>query len=210
MIRQRLADWLSTPGGRERARDLCFLALLCAAVALTFGPSLKHPPRADQWCYLADVRDDHTFRDILRNSYSYNRTRVTGPGDTDLFRPVLFTILAAEKAAFDGRIWPPQAIGIVFHCILCVMLLVLQRRIARIVRPADRPGDGPDWFTYGLVAFFALNPYTQELVIWAHLHGYLVFLLCVFDELSAQLRFRFRRAVAGRRLGLGAGERVHV
>lgn len=169
-------------------RDLAFLGLLCAAIALSFGPALKHPPRADQWCYLADVRGDHTFVDLVRHSYSYNRTRITGPGDTDLFRPVLFVLLAAEKAAFEGRVAPPQVLGIVLHCAVCAIMFVLMRQARAIVRP-DAPADAPDWFTYGAVAFFALNPYSQELAIWAHLHGYLLFLLCVFGSMSCLFKY---------------------
>lgn len=190
MIRERLAAWVSTPGGRQRARDLTFLAALFAFVAVAYGPALKHPPRADQWCWLADTRSDHTFLDTLRHSYSYNRTRKIGPGDTDLFRPVLFTLLAAEKAAFEGRITPPQALGIALHCAVCVLLLVLLRQIATIVRPpAEGADEGPDWFLYATVAFFALNPCVQELVIWHHLHGYLLFLLLLFGSMSCLLRY---------------------
>ena len=190
MIRQRLADLVSTPGGRRRARDLGFLTALFVFTAVAYGPSLKHPPRADQWCFLADTRCEHTFFDTLRHSYSYNRTRKIGPGDTDLFRPVLFTLLTAEKFVFEGRISPPQALGIAFHCAVCVMLLVLVRQIAGIVRPpAEGDEDGPDWFTYATVAFFALNPCVQELVIWQHLHGYLLFLLLLFGSMSCLLRY---------------------
>ncbi|MBN9122106.1 MAG: hypothetical protein J0I06_23695 [Planctomycetes bacterium] len=190
MIRQRLADWVSTPGGRRRARDLGFLAVLFVFVGLAYGPSLKHPPRADQWCFLADTRCDHTFLDTLRHSYSYNRTRKIGPGDTDLFRPVLFALLAAEKSAFEGRLAPPQALGIAFHCAVCALFLVLVRQIKGIVRPAtEEADDGPDWFTYATVAFFALNPCVQELVIWHHLHGYLLFLLLLFGSMSCLLRY---------------------
>lgn len=171
-------------------RDLAFLGVLWAAIALAYGPSLKHPPRADQWCYLADTRNDHTFGELLRNHYSYNRTRVAGAGDTDLFRPVLFAVLAAERAAFEGRVAPPQAVGIVLHCVLCALFLVLLRQVATIVRPTDSPPpSGPDWFNFGLVGFFALNPYTQELVIWAHLHGYLAFLLLAFGALICLNRY---------------------
>ena len=128
------------------------------------------------------------FYDILRHSYSYNRTRVTGPGDTDLFRPVLFALLAAEKAAFEGRIAPPQVLSIVLHCAVCILMFVLMRQARTVARP-DASTDTPDWFTYGAVAFFALNPYTQELAIWAHLHGYLLFLLFVFGSMSCLLKY---------------------
>lgn len=190
MIRQRLADWVGARKDRRRTRDLVFLTVLFVFVGLAYGPSLKHPPRADQWCWLADTRTDHTFLDTLRHSYSYNRTRKIGAGDTDLYRPVLFALLTAEKFAFEGRTGPPQALGVAMHCGVCALLLVLLRQIAAIVRPADAaPADAADWFLYGTVAFFALNPCVQELVIWHHLHGYLLFLLLLFGSLSCLLRY---------------------
>jgi hypothetical protein len=174
---------------RRRFADVLFFAALFAFVALAYRPALQHPPRADQWAYLVDTRSDHTFLDALRHSYSYNRTRQTFPGDTDLFRPVLFALLAAEKSVFEGRVAAPQALGIALHCAACVLLLVLIRQIALIVRPREETGDGPDWFAYATVGFFALNPCVQELVIWAHLHGYLLFLLFVLGSMSCLLRF---------------------
>ena len=54
--------------------------------------------------------------------------------------------------------------------------------------PVGRTGDrsfNADWLAYGIVAFFALNPYIQELVIFHHLHGYSLFL--VFLRLFAVL-----------------------
>jgi hypothetical protein len=170
-------------------RDFAFLAVLWAAIALAYGPSLKHPPRADQWCFLADTRHDHTFGELLRNHYSYNRTRLTGPGDTDLFRPLLFAVLAAERAAFEGHISPPQLLSIGLHCAVCTLLLLSLKQTAAVVRPKGEAPAGADWFNYGLVAFFALNPYTQELVIWAHLHGYLVFLILVFGAVACVNRY---------------------
>ena len=39
-----------------------------------------------------------------------------------------------------------------------------------------------------MVVFFALNPYCQELVIWHHLHGYLLFLVLLLGSLVCLLR----------------------
>jgi hypothetical protein len=190
MIRRALGAWIATPTGRRTARDIGFLTVLFVLVWLAYAPALRHPPRADQWGYLIDTRGDHTFLDALRHSYSYNRTRHTYPGDTDLFRPVLFTVLAAEKSMFEGRVWWPQAVGITLHCAVCAMLLVLLRQIRAVIRPAAEGIDeAPDWFSYATVAFFALNPSVMELVIWAHLHGYTLFLLLVMGSMSCLLRY---------------------
>lgn len=185
---RKLAAWVRTPGGRRTIADLGFLAALYAFVALAYGPSLNHPPRADQWCFLADTERDHTFADTLRHSYSYNRTRRVAPGDTDLFRPVLFALLAAEKACFEGRLALSQGFGIVLHCVLCAQLLFLCRRSGRLLQP-ETGSDSGDALLYATVAFFALNPSVQELVIWSHLHGYLLFLILLLGSASCLFGF---------------------
>ncbi|VTR95590.1 unnamed protein product [Gemmata massiliana] len=192
MIR-RLAEWSRTPIGRRTITDLLVLAGVFGFVMTAHAPSLKHPPRADQWCYLVDTMNDYSFFDALRHSYSYNRTRQMMPGDTDLFRPVLFALLAAEKTAFEGNLALTQGFGIFLHCATCVLFLVLLRQIANIVRP---PSEGPsttdvgrDYLIYAALAFFALNPCGQELVIWSHLHGYLLFLLFLLGSVSCLFRY---------------------
>jgi hypothetical protein len=200
-IRLRLAEWLATPGGGRLARDLAFLGALFLFVWVAYGPSLRHPPRADQWCFLVDTRDDRTFLDTIRHTYSYNRTRTVRPGDTDLFRPVLFALLSAEKCAFAGHLAQTQAVGIALHCAVCALMLALVRQAAGFARPAPEGErrDG-DWLAYATVAFFALNPCTQELVIWSHLHGYLLFLLLIFGSANCLLRFA-RATLNGRPAG---------
>jgi hypothetical protein len=176
--------------------DLGFLVLLAFLIWAAYAPSLRHAPRADQWCFLVDTMDQHTFPDILQHSYSYNRTRRTRPGDTDLFRPVLFALLSAEKAVFDTNLVLPQALGLVLHGTIAYLLLLLLRRIAALGRGrAKASGDaGPPLFSaagllpYGVSLFFALNFAVQELVIWAHLHGYLLFLVFLLGSLLLLLR----------------------
>ena len=148
------------------AWDAVFAAGLAVLVWLAYGPSVRHAPRADQWAFLVDTLDEPTFAGTLRASYSYNRTRTIAPGDTDLFRPVLFAVLAAEKAAFGFDLAGPQYVGIGLHYGVCLLLFAVLRRIV---------GRCP--LTYTVTLFFALNPAVQELVVWTHLHGYLLFLL---------------------------------
>jgi len=94
---------------------LLFPLLVAAAVFFTYPPSLEHMPRADQVWYLMDVAQDTTFFDLVAHSYSFNRTRHVAPGDTDLFRPVLFFVLASERAIFGNNFMAVQAIGLVLH-----------------------------------------------------------------------------------------------
>ncbi len=178
--------------------DLCFCIILAIVVWFAYEPSLKHPPRSDQWCFLVDTMQHHDFIDILEHSYSYNRTRTVMPGDTDLFRPILFALLAAEKAAFEGNLAAYQTVGIVLHCIVCVLLLFLLRSIdaLSVSRMAEQSGQASapryrpaNLLPYGIVAFFALNPAIQELVIWHHVGGYLLFLVFVLGSMLFLLRW---------------------
>ena len=189
----RISDWAGTPGGRRALTDAAVLAGLFVAVALAYGPSLKHAPRADQWCFLVDTMDDHTFPAALRHTYSYNRTRQVAPGDTDLFRPLLFVLLAAEKTLLDGHLAAIQTVGVVLHCAICALLLVVLRQSRGLVRrdsPESPDGQSRcDLLMYATVTFFALNPCVQELVIWSHLHGYLLFLLLALGSISCLFRY---------------------
>src|SRR3954449_4524578 len=81
---------------------LLLIAILLAATAVTFAPSLRHVPRADQWAFLIDAMDAKGFWELASQTWSYNRTRLICPGDTDLYRPILFLLLAAEKEAFGS------------------------------------------------------------------------------------------------------------
>src|SRR4051794_7386531 len=102
-----MTEAINSPGAvgprvRRVLLELAFVAILGSLIAYAYAPSLRHAPRADQWCLLVDTRHHHNFTDLLRHCYSYNRTRGTCPGDTDLFRPILFGLLALEKWLFGG------------------------------------------------------------------------------------------------------------
>jgi hypothetical protein len=224
-----------------RRLHLLFVAGLVTAIWTAYWPSLEHVPRADQWAYLIDTRNCQTLGELWSASYSYNRVRVVGPGDTDLFRPVLFALLVAEKWWFGNNFMPSQAISILLHTVVVLLFLVLLKRIARcgssipqgapesqrdgdpLVRHGAQPpreretGDslpntvsrqgpwlqGIAWqgvLPYALTAFFALNFASMELVIWAHLHGYLLFLILVLGGLLLLWDYVYRPELTPRRL----------
>ena len=160
-------------------RDVAFAVALAVLIAAAYSPSLKHAPRSDQWAYLVNTMDCGTFAERLRASYSYNRTRADAAGDTELFRPVLFALLAMEAEIFGSDFRLPQLVGVALHVTVSLLLLVLLRQMN---------GDG-DPLSYAVTAFFALNPCVQELVIWTHLHGYLLFLVFVLASLALLIRY---------------------
>lgn len=183
--------------------DLSFRALMVLAIVLAYYPSLKHPPRADHWCYLNDMMDHHGVIDAIESSYSYTRTRQTLPGDCDLFRPVLFALLAVERALFEGDLPSIQLIGIALHSGNCLLLLTLLRRIEFIVQSSrNRAANGtsepysPGFLPYAMTGFFALSAAIVEMVIWSHLHGYLLFVSLLLGSAILLLRH-----VSGTRAG---------
>src|SRR5580704_19548061 len=86
-----------TPRKRAFLIDAGFAVIMFAFIWTAYAPSLKHVHRADQWNYLVDMIPFTGLGESLEHSYSYNRTRLVAPGDVDLFRPVLFALLATEK-----------------------------------------------------------------------------------------------------------------
>ena len=127
--------------GRLSWANVGFLALLTALVWVAYWPSLKHGPRTDQWQYLLDTLDRNDFVDLTVHTYSYSRTRCFGRGDAELFRPLLFVVLAAEKALFGTNLWMPQAVGILLHCGVTCLLLLLLKHIAALAQKG-RTGSG--------------------------------------------------------------------
>ncbi len=190
-------------GVQKPSFDLLFRVALVAAIAVAYAPSSRHPPRADQWCYLNDMMSHHDIIDAIESSYSYNRTRQTLPGDSDLFRPVLFATLAIERALLEGNLRYTQMIGVALHCGVCLLLLTCLRRIETIVRVArpraiarDSSAPAFSFLPYLITSFFALSPAIVEMVIWSHLHGYLLFTVFLLGSLNLLLSH-----VSGPRVG---------
>jgi hypothetical protein len=156
------------------------IALVLGLVCWTFGSSLQHVPREDQWSYLLDTVHDQDLITLVSKTYSYNRSRVIAPGDYQLFRPALFTLLAMQKAFFGARQSYCQLMGLLLHigCVLAFLAILL--RLGRLF-PAESSSLSRlrVVFAYLLTAFFATNFAITEMVIWAHIQGYLLYTLCV-------------------------------
>src|SRR5262245_5697457 len=192
----------------SRPFNALFVAGVFVAIWIAYWPSLEHVPRADQWAYLIDTRECNTFGELWIASYSYNRVRAVGPGDTDLFRPVLFTLLSVEKYLFGNYFEASQALGLALHCSVVLLLFVLLRRIERV---SSAQAVGPAlpveataliWrrlMPHAITVFFALNFASMELVVWAHLHGYLLFLVFVLAALCLLMTYIYRPDLAPRR-----------
>jgi hypothetical protein len=174
--------------------------LVVVAIWLAYAPSLRHMPRCDQWSYLIDTMGRRGFADTFGHTYSYNRTRVDSPGDTDLFRPVLFALLAAEKDWFGNDFALAQAVGIGLHCgvvLLLLNILLALTPAADVGWPAVRIAGR--LLPYAVCLFFALNVSVMEMVVWSHINGYLLFLNFLLGSVLLLLRAIDAPSSAGRR-----------
>jgi hypothetical protein len=160
-----------------------------------YYPSLAHMPRADQGNYLADTIDDTDFYSTLRHTYSYNRTRITAPGDVALFRPVLFGFLALEKAFFGNNFSYWQVTGILLHFVIVFLVLQLMSYFSIYAGAQIEPykSSALDNLVVKLLPFvlslyFALNFAIQEMIIWTHIHGYMLFVMFVLGALFMGFR----------------------
>src|SRR3990167_5720492 len=98
-------------------------------IAIFYYPSLSHLPRSDHWAYLVDTLEQDGVWDTLKHTYTYNRTRLMAPGDTALFRPVLFFVLALEKGLFGNHFQYIQATGILLHILVIFLLIIILNQI---------------------------------------------------------------------------------
>jgi hypothetical protein len=165
---------------------LCGLGLagIFLLVFWAYFPATQHPPREDQWPFLLDTIDEDHVVPLIQQTYSYNRSRKIGPGDYLLFRPVLFTLLSAEKALFGARYQFWHLAGITIHCAIVGVFLSLLLRLGQIY-PAASPAETGlrEFLAYFLALFFAVNFAGTEMVIWCHIQGYMIYVLCVLGAL---------------------------
>jgi hypothetical protein len=167
-------DWLA---------GACALAIV-AVVLFAFWPALGHPPRGDQWPFLIDMIRQESCGDLIRHSYSYNRTRVILPGDEALFRPLLFVYLSLMQCIGGTHFELSQAVGIALHLGVTLLLFGLLRLILRATTGNNRAAT----LAAALAAlYFATTPAIMEQVIWAHLHPYLLTVLCVLGAILVLL-----------------------
>jgi hypothetical protein len=159
---------------------------LSAAVWLAYYPSLGHGPRADQWCFLLDTVGLQDFSTLVAHTYSYNRTSIVCPGDYHLFRPVLFALLSGEKALFGNNFALWQAAGILLHCLVMYLLLRVMLRIISLTDEGTATNSGERGLSqqlrlravaFVLVLYFGLNCAVAEMAIWAHINGYVLFVV---------------------------------
>ena len=195
---------LSPPRSLASWGHVAAVAVLFGLIVWAYHPSLGHAPRQDQCCWLLDTIDQDDFLSLTASTYSYTRTRVVTPGDSQLFRPVFFTLLSAEKALFGDNFNLWQWFGIVLHGIAVFLFLHVLLLIHRLIAGDSREEES-SWITerrllkglaYGLAFFFALNFTVMEMVVWSHINGCLLFSVFVLAAMILILKILGEPAAA--------------
>ncbi len=162
---------------------VALLAVIALAVVYAYLPSLGHAPRGDQWPFLMDMMRQESCGDFISHSYSYNRTRVILPGDTALFRPLLFVYLSLMACMGGTHVWFPQAAGIALHLGVAWLAFTVFRGLL-VAITANRIAAN---LMAALAAlYFATTPAIMEQVIWAHVNAYMLATLCVLGVIHVQ------------------------
>jgi hypothetical protein len=203
---QRWFQKLETIARSNACRQIGVAVVLFVSIWFVYRSSLAHAPRSDQWSFLLDTIDQHGFQDTFSRSYSYNRMREVGPGDYQLFRPVLFALLSAEKALFGNNFAAWQWVGIVLHFLAVYLALQVMLQMRCLVRPPEEAPLPEPWFLkvlpYGLALFFALNFAVAEIVTLSHINGYVLFVVLVLASLLLLLNYWSEPDVGGFRKAL--------
>jgi len=165
--------------------------IVLALIIGAYFPSLLHLPRGDQWVYLLDTIKSDGFWNLLKDSYSFNRTMFVAPGDVALFRPVLFFTLALEKSLF-GTFSPwHQLTNVLFHIIIFFLSLKLFRVVHSTFFKSHKtaiPSSVINLLAFVAISYFTLSICVVELVVWAHIKGYLVFHALALGALILAIR----------------------
>jgi len=151
----------------SKGKKYIFLFLLVLLVnMLVFFPSFYHPARGGgQYHFLAEVSVLDNFWDLLMYSYSFVRVRFLGTGDMLAFRPLFYGFMCLQKHFFEYNFFYWQLTGFVLHLIVLSLLV-------RLLNIFNRNN-----ISFLFVLNFSLLYISHEMVIWQHIHGYLLFLV---------------------------------
>jgi len=166
------------PAKISQQKAFLFLLLIIFLLnVLVFYPSFFHPARADQLIYLTETAGFKDFGDLLIYSYSYPRHRLIYSGDAFLFRPLFYFFLSAEKALFGFNSFYWQITGFLFHLVVLAQLA----RILFFIRP--------QLMALLFVLNFSLFYVSEEMVIWHHINGYILFMIFILEAFYNSLRY---------------------
>lgn len=156
------------------------LLVIAALAIFTYWPMIGHFPNGDHLMYMVDTVWWDDFGELVRNTYSYTRTRVIAPGDVSLFRPLLYVWLAVEKSLFGNRFGLWYAANLGLHLAIVGLLVTLIAGLARTAAASTKRLALP--LLLGL--FFAVNAKNVPMVAYIPISGYLLFAVFVLLALG--------------------------
>jgi len=154
----------------KKKNSLLLLLIIGINLAVYF-PALKHLPRADQVFFLMETVENDDLVGLIKQTYSYTRTRHYAPGDANQFKPLYFSILSLEKWLYGFKFVYWQLTN------LCLHLFVVRQlyKILTFIHPGRFAG---------LIALsFSVLHIFQEMVIFDHMAPYLVFMILLLKAM---------------------------
>lgn len=101
---------------KHRIAQIVLAQILCiGGVLYLYYPLNNFIPDWDQWVYFLDTLNYNNAIDLITKFYSYNRVRKFFPGDTLVFRPLLFSLLGIEKGWFAADFFKWQLLSAAIH-----------------------------------------------------------------------------------------------
>lgn len=161
---------------RKEWQSVFFIFIILFNLVIYF-PSFSHPSRADQDVYLIETAGIGDLGSLIKSSYTYPRHRLLNRGDILLFRPLFYTFLALQKWFFGFHFICWQIASFLLHLVILWQLT----RILWLIRPGV--------FVFLFVLHFSVLHLSQEMVIWHHMNGYMVFLVCFLETLYRLVRY---------------------
>lgn len=165
----------------DRCRFFNLSLIIAAVVFLAYLPSLWHVFRADQLSYMSYMgQRPASFQSLIVKGYDYPRDE---NGDVQLFRPLFYILMDLEYGVFGTDPLGWQLTGIILHILLTVIIfrflwLVFDRTLAFIC-----------------ALYFGVLPTIMEMVVWQHIHLYMLFLIFFYLACIGILEFKKRHDV---------------
>lgn len=157
----------------NKTKTLLFGLIILVNVCVYF-PSLFDSCRGpDHQIYLGEIAHAQSLPDLIKESYSYNRSRQQLTGDKILFRPLLYLVLAFDRWFFGYDFFWWQLIAFILHLAAQGCLFKVLNNFVSV-----------RW-SFAMVLLSSLLLLQQEMVGRHHLSGYLffqIFALLAIDQ----------------------------
>ncbi|MBF0480004.1 MAG: tetratricopeptide repeat protein [Candidatus Omnitrophica bacterium] len=153
------------------------MILVMLMTVLVYLPSAFHVARSDQENYFAETAHLKGLTDTVVHTYSYSRQRIFFSGDFQMFKPLYFVLLAAEKEVFGFNPFGWQVAGIILHLLVVWQLFRLLYLIS--------PGIGAVFVS----GYFAVMLITQDMVTFQHMNICLVAHILILESFIGLIKY---------------------